>query len=126
MRVASGNNPMKFMMDRDQAFEAMFLSPREGYQTGAEGFANALSDVRTHQAAVIAALQPALAEILDGLSPDDIEGDTGKGMLSGGGRKSWDEFVKRWEARASQGENGMLDAFVKAFSAHYSKALRKL
>lgn len=126
MRVASGNNPMKFMVDRDQAFEAMFLAPREGYQTGAEGFENALRDVRTHQAAVIAALQPALAEILDGLSPDDIEGDMGKGMLSGGGRKSWDEFVKRWEARAAQGENGMLDAFVKAFSAHYSKALRKL
>lgn len=126
MRVASGNNPMKFMVDRDQAFEAMFLAPREGYQTGAEGFENALRDVRTHQAAVIAALQPALAEILDGLSPDDIEGDMGKGMLSGGGRKSWDEFVKRWEARAAQGENGMLDAFVKAFSAHYGKALRKL
>lgn len=126
MRVAAGNNPMKFMLDVNQAFEALFLAPRDGYMTGADGFENALSDVRRHQSAVIAAMQPALAEMLDGLSPDDIEAAVGGGMLGGGSRKAWDEFTKRWESRASQGENGMLDAFIKAFSRHYSEALRKL
>ena len=126
MRVATGNNPMKFMIDADQAFEALFLNPRDGYLTGADGFENALSDIRRHQAAVIAALQPALAEMLGGLSPDDIEGDIGGGIMGGGSRKAWDEFTKRWEARAAQGENGMLDAFIKAFSRHYADALRKM
>ncbi|WP_299684074.1 type VI secretion system-associated FHA domain protein TagH [uncultured Tateyamaria sp.] len=126
MRVATGNNPMKFMIDTDQAFEALFLKPRDGYLTGADGFENALSDIRRHQAAVIAALQPALAEMLGGLSPDDIEGDIGGGIMGGGARKAWDEFTKRWEARAAQGENGMLDAFIKAFSRHYADALRKM
>lgn len=126
MRVATGNNPMKFMIDPDQAFEALFLKPRDGYLTGADGFENALVDIRRHQAAVIAALQPALAEMLGGLSPDDIEGDVGGGMMGGGARKAWDEFTKRWEARAAQGENGMLDAFIKAFSRHYAEALRKM
>ncbi len=126
MRVATGNNPMKFMIDTDQAFEALFLKPRDGYLTGADGFENALSDIRRHQAAVIAALQPALAEMLGGLSPDDIEGDIGGGIMGGGSRKAWDEFTKRWEARAAQGENGMLDAFIKAFSRHYADALRKM
>ncbi len=126
MRVATGNNPMKFMIDTDQAFEALFLKPRDGYLTGADGFENALSDIRRHQGAVIAALQPALAEMLGGLSPDDIEGDVGGGMMGGGARKAWDEYTKRWEARAAQGENGMLDAFIKAFSRHYADALRKM
>ena len=126
MRVATGNNPMKFMIDTDQAFEALFLKPRDGYLTGADGFENALSDIRRHQAAVIAALQPALAEMLGGLAPDDIEGDIGGGIMGGGARKAWDEFTKRWEARAAQGENGMLDAFIKAFSRHYADALRKM
>lgn len=126
MRVATGNNPMKFMADSDQAFEALFLKPRDGYLTGSDGFENALSDIRRHQAAVIAAVQPALAEMLDGLSPDEIEQDTGGGMLGQGGRKRWETFSKRWEERAAQGENGMLDAFIKAFSRHYSDALRKL
>ncbi len=126
MRVAAGNNPMKFMLDIDQAFEALFLTPRDGYLTGADGFENALKDVRKHQSAVIAAMQPALAEMLDGLSPEDIEKAVGGGMLGGGSRKAWDEFTKRWETRAEQGENGMLDAFIKSFSRHYSEALRKL
>lgn len=126
MRVATGNNPMKFMIDSEQAFEALFLKPRDGYLTGAAGFENALTDIRRHQAAVIAALQPALAEMLGGLSPEDIEADTGGGLMGGGARKAWDEFTKRWEARAAQGENGMLDAFIKAFSRHYADALRKM
>ncbi|MEL7165902.1 MAG: type VI secretion system-associated FHA domain protein TagH [Pseudomonadota bacterium] len=126
MRVATGNNPMKFMIDSEQAFEALFLKPRDGYLTGAAGFENALTDIRRHQAAVIAALQPALAEMLGGLSPEDIEADTGGGIMGGGARKAWDEFTKRWEARAAQGENGMLDAFIKAFSRHYADALRKM
>lgn len=125
MRVANGNNPMKFMASADQAFEALFLNPRDGYQTGADGFENALSDVRRHQTAVIAAMQPALAEVLSGLSPEDVEVAVGGGMLGGGGRKAWDEFTKRWETRASAGENGMLDAFISAFSKYYSDALRK-
>lgn len=126
MRVATGNNPMKFMPDSDQAFKALFIEPRDGYQTGADGFDNALTDVRRHQAAVIAAVQPALAEMLDGLSPAEIEDDVGGGLMGGGARKAWDEYSKRWEARAADGENGMLDAFIKAFSRHYSEALRKL
>lgn len=125
MRVAKGNNPMKFMADANQAFEALFLNPRDGYQTGADGFENALGDVRRHQAAVIAAMQPALAEMLGGLAPHDIEDAVSGGMLGGGGRKAWDEYCKRWDARATSGENGMLDAFIRAFSKHYSDALRK-
>jgi len=126
VRVATGNNPMKFMPDAPQAFEALFVKPRDGYQTGADGFANALEDVRRHQAAVMAAIQPGLAEMLEGLSPEEIEEDIGGGMLSGGGRKAWDKYTQRWETRAAEGDNGMLDAFIKAFARHYSDALRKM
>ncbi|MEL6689807.1 MAG: type VI secretion system-associated FHA domain protein TagH [Pseudomonadota bacterium] len=126
MRVASGNNPMKFETDPERAFDMLFVEPRAGYNTGGEAFANALEDVRRHQAAVMASVQPALAEMLEGLSPPEIEEDSGGGMFSGGGRKAWEEFTKRWETRAAQGDNGMLDAFIKAFGRHYGDALRKL
>ncbi|QUJ78243.1 hypothetical protein KDD17_17285 [Sulfitobacter albidus] len=125
MRAAEGNNPLKFMADTEQAFEAMFLTPRDGYMTGADGFQNALDDMRRHHKAVIAAMQPALAETLDGLDPGEVERAAGGGVLGGGGRKAWDEFCKRWEARAARGDNGMLDAFIAAFSRHYSEALRR-
>ena len=128
MRVASGNNPMKFMLDPDQAFETMFVTPRDGYQTGPDGFDNALTDIRKHQMAMMAAVQPAMADMLEGLAPKDIEAAAGGGggMLGSGARKCWDEYNKRWTTRADQGENGMLDAFVDAFARRYSEALASL
>lgn len=126
MRIASGNNPMKFMADPDEAFLALFVQPRDGYQTGPDGFDNALSDIRQHQKAMMAAIQPALADMLEGLAPKEIEKDAGGGRLGSGARKSWEEYEKRWAARAAQGENGMLDAFIDAFSRRYAQALDSL
>jgi type VI secretion system protein ImpI len=50
----------------------------------------------------------------------------GGGRLGGGARKGWEEYNKRWDARAAQGENGMLDAFLDAFSRRYNQALDSL
>ncbi|MEP1586329.1 MAG: type VI secretion system-associated FHA domain protein [Tateyamaria sp.] len=128
MRIASGNNPMKFMMDPNDAFKALFVQPRDGYQTGPDGFDNALNDIRQHQQAMMAAIQPALADMLEGLAPTEISQDVGGGggVLGGGARKSWEEYNKRWDSRAAQGENGMLDAFIDAFSRRYNQALDTL
>ena len=45
MRSATGNNPLKFLPDANQALDAMFLNPRDGFMAGADGFENALKDV---------------------------------------------------------------------------------
>ena len=125
MQVTTGNNPMKFMPDAEQAFETMFVKPRSGYLGGDAGFKNALSDIRLHQAALMAAVQPALADMLDGLAPEEIEEDTGKSRLGGAARKYWDEYSKRWNSRSAQGESGMLDAFLRALACRYAEALDK-
>lgn len=123
MRSATGNNPLKFLPDSEQALEALFLKHRDGFMTGPDGFENALRDIRRHQTAVFAALQPALAEVLAGLSPEEIEEGRGSGLLSGSGKgKAWEAFVERWDAKADKGENGMLDAFLEAFAEAYARA----
>jgi len=126
MRSATGNNPLKFMPDTAQAIETLFVSPRDGFMTGPEGFENALKDLRQHQAAVFAALQPALAHMLEGLSPEEIEEASSTGGILGTSKrgKAWDLYVDRWDAKAKEGENGMLDTFLKAFSDAYAKASR--
>lgn len=126
MLTVRSNNPMKFMPDADEAFDTMFVSPRQGYMTGAEGFENALEDLRRHNAALMAAIQPALADMMYGLSPDEIADSVSGGVLGSASRKSWEEFVSRWESRAAEGEHGMLDVFLKAFARHYSDALNAL
>lgn len=125
MRSATGNNPMKFMPDTEQAMEAMFLKPRDGFMKGPDGFENALHDIRQHQGAVFAALQPALAQLLGGLSPEEIGEEGGGGIMGGGKSKSWDTFVERWDQKAQTGDNGMLDAFLDAFSKSYAEAIGK-
>lgn len=126
MRSATGNNPMKFLPDPAQAMEAMFIAPRDGFMAGVDGFETALRDLRQHQMAVFAAMQPALAQLLRGLSPEEIEelaADGGNALLSGSRRgKNWDTFVQAWDAKAQSGDNGMLDAFLQAFAKAYAEA----
>lgn len=124
MRSAKDNNPMKFLPDADQALEALFIRPRDGFQTAPDGFANALGDLRGHQMAVFAALQPALGEILEGLSPDEIEDEAASSAKLGPSRRgrNWDMYVERWDRKAQAGEHGMLDAFLKAFAKSYAAA----
>ena len=123
MMGAANNNPLKFLPDPAQALEVMFLQPRDGFLTGGEGMTAALKDVKTHQMAVFAAIQPALIKLLEDLSPEAIEEATGAGLLAGGRRKSWDEFVKRWDAKAANTENGMLDVFLRHFAESYAAAV---
>ena len=123
MMGAANNNPLKFLPDPAQALEVMFTQPRPGFMPGGEGVTAALGDVKLHQMAVFAAIQPALIKLLADLSPEAIEEATGSGLLAGGRRKSWDEFVKRWDAKVADHENGMLDVFLKHFAESYAAAV---
>jgi len=127
MRSATGNNPMKFMPDTVSAIEVMFLKHRDGFMQGPDGFENALRDIRRHQTAVFAALQPALAALLSGLSPDEIEANVGGGLLGSGSRaRFWEAYVAQWDEKATAGDNGMLDAFLHAFADAYAAAVGKV
>lgn len=121
------NNPLKFLPDAAQALEVMFLQPRPGFMQGGTGIDAAMRDVRTHQRAVFAAIQPALIQLLSDISPEAIEeGGGGGGLLSGGGkRKAWDTFVERWDAKVDGQENGMLGAFLAHFAVAYREAVEQ-
>lgn len=127
MRHAHGNNPLKFLPNTNEALDAMFLNPREGFMEGSESFAKALADLRSHQQAVFAALQPALAAVLQGLSPEEIEAVAGSSPLLGGSRrgKLWESYVARWDEKAAEAEHGMLDVFLKAFAQAYHNAAQQ-
>lgn len=119
------NNPLKFLPDAAQALEVMFLAPRVGFMEGGKGMDEALRDVRAHQMAVFAAIQPALIKLLSDISPEAIEETAGGGVLGGGKRKSWDTFVDRWDKKVSSRENGMLDAFLEHFAEAYKEAVSR-
>ncbi|MCC5974383.1 MAG: type VI secretion system-associated FHA domain protein TagH [Rubellimicrobium sp.] len=124
MLGAMENNPLKFLPDTEQALEALFLAPRDGFQAGSKAMSEALGDVRLHQMALLAAVQPALIKLLADLEPEEIQSAAGAGLLSGGGkRKAWETYVERWDAKVARHENGMLDAFLAHFAEAYAAAV---
>lgn len=124
MRGATDNNPLKFLPDVDQAIETMYLKPRAGFQNGPEGLDEALGDLRLHQAALFAALQPALSRLLNDLAPEGIEAEAETGRLGGNRRaKAWDIYVERWDKKAAKHENGMLDEFLDHFAEAYRQTI---
>lgn len=122
---ATNNNPLKFLPDAGQALEVMFLTPRDGFLKGGDGVASGLADVRLHQMAVFAAIQPALIKLLADLAPEAIDDGSGGGLLGGGAnkKKAWDTYVERWDAKAGKHENGMLDVFLANFAESYAAAV---
>lgn len=125
MTQATGNNPMKFASSTEEALVDMFLQPKSGYLAGSAAFEQALGDIRGHQMAVFMSIQPALAELMEGLSPDEIEDDTkgGRKALAGSRKaRNWDEFVERWDAKAKVGDHGILSAFLAIYGRLYLEA----
>jgi type VI secretion system protein ImpI len=123
---AKNNNPLKFLPDAKQALEVMFVAPRDGFLKGGDSIATGMADIRRHQMAVFAAIQPALIKLLSDLAPESIDDKLGGGGLLGGGankKKAWDTFVERWDAKAGAHENGMLDVFLQHFAESYAAAV---
>jgi type VI secretion system protein ImpI len=122
---AKNNNPLKFLPDAKQALEVMFVAPRDGFLKGGDSVVAGMADIRRHQMAVFAAIQPALIKLLSDLAPESIDDGSGGGLLGGGAnkKKSWDTFVERWDAKAGAHENGMLDVFLQHFAESYAAAV---
>jgi type VI secretion system protein ImpI len=122
---AKNNNPLKFLPDAKQALEVMFVAPRDGFLKGGDSVVAGMADIRRHQMAVFAAIQPALVKLLSDLAPETIDDKSVGGLLGGGTnkKKAWDTFVERWDAKAGAHENGMLEVFLQHFAESYAAAV---
>ena len=122
---ATDNSPMKFLPDATQALDAMFFHKRPGFMDGVAAFRDGLGEVQQHQTAVYAAIQPALARLLEDLSPEAIEQKSEAGLMSSKKGAKWDTYVARWDAKTHPYENGMLDVFLAYFAEAYDDASKK-
>jgi len=121
MLAATGNNPLKFMSDRTEALEVLFGPSREGFLPAPEAFAEALHEIRCHHEAFLEAMQAALGEVFDGLSPEEIR-DT---VQDHGPEALWNAYRERWYAKSRKGEFGMLDSYLSALERTYADAVRR-
>lgn len=117
------NNPLKFIPTGEEALEVMFGPGRPGFQRGSAAIQSSFNDIKQHQYAVHAALQPAIGRLLEDLSPTAIQDKIEGGRFSSRNAKAWDLFVERWDAKTQPYENGMLDVFLAYFAKAYDEAV---
>jgi type VI secretion system FHA domain protein len=119
------NSPLKFKPNATEALTTMFVQRPDSYLSSTATFQQGFDDIKRHQTAVYAAMQPALAKLLEDLSPEAIEERTSGGLMSSKKSRAWETFVERWDAKTHPYENGMLDVFLAYFADAYDDAVKK-
>lgn len=119
------NSPLKFKPNATEAMQTMFVQRSDSYLTSTASFQQGFDDIKRHQTAVYAAMQPALARLLEDLSPESIEERATGGIMSSKKARAWETFVERWDAKTHPYENGMLDVFLAYFADAYDEAVKK-
>jgi type VI secretion system protein ImpI len=121
MISASDNNPLKFVPATAEAIEVMFAHNRPGYLHAKRSVEDSFADLKRHDLATYAAMQKALARLVDEFSPEAIEQKAGGAAFALKKGRAWDLFVSKWAER-NAGENGMLDTFLAYFADAYDEA----
>lgn len=125
MISAMDNNPLKFIPVPAEIIDVMFTKKRPGFLGSKASLEAGFGDLKRHELATFAAMQKALARLLDDLSPETISEKVGNSAFSSKKSRSWDLFVTRWESKAEPHENGMLDVFFGYFAEAYDEVSKK-
>ncbi len=127
---ATGNNPLKFSANDDDALIAILGIGRRASMTPAIAIEDALHDIRGHEIAVMAAIQVAVRAMLEQLSPDKLRAlaDQGGRTLLPAQRKAraWDLFEARHTAMVQDLTNDFDRVFGRAFANAYERALDEI
>jgi type VI secretion system protein ImpI len=119
------NNPLKFVPSTGEMLEIMFSRRRPGYMDAARSVEDAFRDLKTHETATYAAMQTALARLIEDISPATIEKKLAPSSFMSKKARAWDALLAAWAAREEVHENGMLDVFLAYFSEAYADASKE-
>ena len=131
MIQAHGNNPLKFSAGEDDAMAALLGAGRRTDMAPHEAVADALSDIRLHELASMAAMQSAVRAVLDGLDPARlrVQAEQGGAMSLLPAQKkarAWDAY-EALHARTVQALADDFDSvFGKAFARAYERSLHEV
>jgi type VI secretion system FHA domain protein len=127
---ASGNNPLKFSLDDDDALATLLGTGRRSGMSPEEAIAEAFNDLRLHELATISAMQEAVRVLLAQFEPDSVERKVASSALqihpAQKKARAWDAFVQL-HGHVTQALSDDFDSvFGKAFARAYEQAIEKL
>ena len=126
----SGNNPLKFSLDDDDAMNTLLGLGRRGSMAPEQAIKEAFEDLRLHELATIAAMQAAVRVLLAQLDPEAIERKTQTSALdlhpAQKRARAWETFVQQQRSITRALSDDFDSVFGKAFARAYEEAIEKL
>ncbi|AIB16038.1 hypothetical protein ABAZ39_29735 (plasmid) [Azospirillum argentinense] len=125
MIQAVDNNPLKFVPDPDEALARMVRPTGRGYMPPDDAMRQALDDLRSHEMAMMAAVQKAVTALVKEFDPEAVAqaAESGGGIthLLPGARKAqcWDHYERHYKRVLAGLEEDLLGSFGRAFGRAY-------
>lgn len=126
----SGNNPLKFSLDDEDALATLLGIGRRGAMTAEDAIAEAFDDLRLHELATVSAMQAAVRALLAQFGPEALEQKAGSGGLqihpAQKKARAWDAFVNHHRSITRALSDDFDSVFAKEFARAYEEAIEKL
>ncbi len=126
----TGNNPLKFSLDDDDALATLLGEGRRGSMAPEAAIAEAFADLRVHELATISAMQAAVRVLLAQFDPESVERKVTSSPLHihPAQRKAaaWEVFVQQHRSVTQALSDDFDSVFGKAFARAYEQAIDKL
>jgi type VI secretion system protein ImpI/type VI secretion system protein len=123
---SSGNNPLKFSADDDDALAALLGAGRHTEMSPVAAVSDALRDLRLHELATIAAMQSAVHSLLAEFDPQRLRLAAergGLGLVPLQKAHAWDRFEASYAQITEALSDNFDSVFGKAFARAYERAL---
>jgi type VI secretion system FHA domain protein len=123
---ASGNNPLKFCANRQEAVQVLLHERGQGYLPPIAAIASTLEDLKVHELALLEGLQSAIRELLRAFDPVVLEQKLAEfgtlALLVHGGRRAklWELYSERYAEIAKAARSRFLGNLDEAFRAAYT------
>jgi type VI secretion system FHA domain protein len=126
----TGNNPLKFSLDDDDALATLLGTGRRGSMPPEEAIAEAFDDLRLHELATVSAMQAAVRVLLAQFEPEAVERKVVSTALdihpAQKKARAWEAFVRHHKAVTQALSDDFDSVFGKAFARAYEEAIEKL
>lgn len=121
------NNPLKFSASVDEAVLKLLDPHGNRYLGPIEAMRESFTDLRNHQAALVAAIQGGMDEFMNRIEPGELQERFDRGLKRGpllgaaNKMKYWDLYAEFYQALNQRNEQGLPSVFAEELARTYAE-----
>jgi len=121
------NNPLKFSASVDEAVHKLLDPHSSRYLGPIEAIRDSFADLRTHQTALVSAVQAATDELMSRIEPGELQERFDRGLKRGAilgaanKMKYWELYVEFYQVLNQRNEQGLPGLFAEEFARTYAE-----